>query len=52
MVLKWFGVFWGGLGCFHGPIVTGTPFSPKYVYDRYKSTSGQGMRKGKRVNSA
>ena len=20
MVLKWYGVFWGGLGCFHGPM--------------------------------
>ena len=23
VVCRWFGVFWGGLGCFHGPLQKG-----------------------------
>ena len=23
--MRWFGVFWGGLGCFHGPVLGNCP---------------------------
>ena len=33
--LGWFGVFWGGLGCFHGPVYhRGSPIAKKKMSDR------------------
>ena len=36
VVCRWFGVFWGGLGCFHGPVAKLT-----YSFDFHHNSSSK-----------